>query len=150
MVLDEEGRASADVIDGHVARGRADGELQPARREAHRRHLGRCAAGRLGSEALVGGDGAEQAALPGVPALHRAVGGAQGEHAVRGRDGDRVDARRARRERRHEAAALEVEAEAIGTWGATTRGTYGTAEAGTRTQYVQYVGPWGQAALRLR
>ena len=23
------------------------------------------------------------------------------------------------------------------------------AEAGTRTQYVQYVGPWGQAALRL-
>ena len=30
------------------------------------------------------------------------------------------------------------------------RGTYGTPEAGTRTQYVQYVGPWGQAALRLR
>ena len=36
------------------------------------------------------------------------------------------------------------------TWGATVRGTYGTAEAGTRTQYVQYAGPWGQAALRLR
>ena len=31
----------------------------------------------------------------------------------------------------------------------TVRRTYGTAEAGTRTQYVQYVGPWGQAALRL-
>ena len=30
------------------------------------------------------------------------------------------------------------------------RGTYGTPEAGTRTQYVQCVGPWGQAALRLR
>ena len=30
------------------------------------------------------------------------------------------------------------------------RGAYRTAEAGTRTQYVQYVGPWGQAALRLR
>ena len=27
---------------------------------------------------------------------------------------------------------------------------YGTREAGTRTQYVQHVGPWGQAALRLR
>ena len=27
---------------------------------------------------------------------------------------------------------------------------YGTAEAGTRTQYVQCAGPWGQAALRLR
>ena len=36
------------------------------------------------------------------------------------------------------------------TWGATVRGTYGTAVAGTRTQYVQYAGPWGQAALRLR
>ena len=36
------------------------------------------------------------------------------------------------------------------TWGATVRGTYGTPEAGTRTQYVQYVVPWGQAALRLR
>ena len=35
-------------------------------------------------------------------------------------------------------------------WGATARGTYSTAEAGTRTPYVQYVGPWGQAALRLR
>ena len=35
-------------------------------------------------------------------------------------------------------------------WGARVRGAYGTAEAGTRTQYVQYVGPWGQAALRLR
>ena len=32
----------------------------------------------------------------------------------------------------------------------TVRGTCGTAEAGTRTQYVQYAGPWGQAALRLR
>ena len=32
----------------------------------------------------------------------------------------------------------------------TVRGTYGTAEAGTRTQYVQYVAPWGQAALRVR
>ena len=28
------------------------------------------------------------------------------------------------------------------TWGATVRGTYGTAVAGTRTQYVLYVGPW--------
>ena len=36
------------------------------------------------------------------------------------------------------------------TWVATVRGTYGTAEAGTRTQYVQYVAPWGQAALRVR
>ena len=36
------------------------------------------------------------------------------------------------------------------TWGATVRGTYGKVEAGTRTQYVQYVGPWRQAALRLR
>ena len=36
------------------------------------------------------------------------------------------------------------------TWGATVRGTYPTPEAGTRTQYVLYVGPWGQAALRLR
>ena len=36
------------------------------------------------------------------------------------------------------------------TWGATVRGTFGTPVAGTRTQYVQYVGPWGQAALRLR
>jgi hypothetical protein len=35
-------------------------------------------------------------------------------------------------------------------WGATVRGTYRTPEAGTRTPYVQYVGPWGQAALRLR
>ena len=35
-------------------------------------------------------------------------------------------------------------------WGATVRGTYRTAEAGTRTPYVQYAGPWGQAALRLR
>ena len=35
-------------------------------------------------------------------------------------------------------------------WGATVRGTYSTPEAGTRTQYVLYVGPWGQAALRLR
>ena len=30
------------------------------------------------------------------------------------------------------------------------RGAYRTAEAGTRNQYVQYVGPWAQAALRLR
>ena len=35
-------------------------------------------------------------------------------------------------------------------WGATVLGTYGTAEAGTRTPYVQYVGPWGQAALCAR
>ena len=35
-------------------------------------------------------------------------------------------------------------------WGATVRGKYRTPEAGTRTPYVQYVGPWGQAALRLR
>ena len=33
---------------------------------------------------------------------------------------------------------------------ATVRGTYGTAKAGTRTQYVQYVGPWGREALRLQ
>ena len=38
----------------------------------------------------------------------------------------------------------------VGAWGATVRGTYGTPVAGTRTQYVQYVGPWEQAALRLR
>ena len=37
----------------------------------------------------------------------------------------------------------------VSTWGATVRGTYGTAEAGTRTQYVQYAAPWRQAALRL-
>ena len=30
------------------------------------------------------------------------------------------------------------------TWGATVRGTYRTPEAGTRTQYVQYVAPWGK------
>ena len=30
------------------------------------------------------------------------------------------------------------------------RGTDRTPKAGTRTQYVLYVGPWGQAALRLR
>ena len=30
------------------------------------------------------------------------------------------------------------------------RGTYRTPEAGTRTQYVHYVGPWRHAALRLR
>ena len=35
-------------------------------------------------------------------------------------------------------------------WGATVRGTHGTAEAGTRTQHVQCAGPWGRAALRLR
>ena len=35
------------------------------------------------------------------------------------------------------------------TWVATVRCTYPTPKAGTRTQYV-YVGPWGQAALRLR
>ena len=35
-------------------------------------------------------------------------------------------------------------------WVATVPGTYPTPEAGTRTQYVLYVGPWGQAALRLR
>ena len=34
--------------------------------------------------------------------------------------------------------------------GATVRATYGTAEAGTRTQYVQYAGLRGQAALRPR
>ena len=38
----------------------------------------------------------------------------------------------------------------ISTCNATVRGAYRTAEAGTRTQYVQHVGPWGQAALRLR
>ena len=38
----------------------------------------------------------------------------------------------------------------VATWGATVRGTYPTPEAGTCTPYVQYVGPWGQAALRLR
>ena len=32
----------------------------------------------------------------------------------------------------------------------TGHGLHRTAEAGTRTQYVLYVGPWGQAALRLR
>ena len=32
----------------------------------------------------------------------------------------------------------------------TVRGTYGTAEAGKRSLYVQYAGPWGQAGLRLR
>ena len=31
---------------------------------------------------------------------------------------------------------------------ATVRGAYRTAEAGS-SQYVRYVGPWGQAALRL-
>ena len=35
-------------------------------------------------------------------------------------------------------------------WGATVRGTYPTPEAGTRTQYVLYVGPWGRAALCVR
>ena len=30
------------------------------------------------------------------------------------------------------------------TWGATVRGTYPTPEAGTRTPYVQYGGPWGK------
>ena len=35
-------------------------------------------------------------------------------------------------------------------WGATVRGTYRTPKAGTRTQYVLLVGPWGQGALRLR
>ena len=34
--------------------------------------------------------------------------------------------------------------------GSMVRGTCGTAEAGTRTQYVPYAGPWGQVALRLR
>ena len=38
----------------------------------------------------------------------------------------------------------------ISTCNATVRGTYRTVEAGTRTQYVQYVGPWEQAALRVR
>ena len=36
------------------------------------------------------------------------------------------------------------------TWNTTVRGTYGAPEAGTRTQYVQYAGPRGQAAVRLR
>ena len=36
------------------------------------------------------------------------------------------------------------------TWGATVRGTYPKPEAGTRTQYVLYVGPWGQATLCLQ
>ena len=35
-------------------------------------------------------------------------------------------------------------------WGDAVRGTYATPEAGTRTRYVQYAGPWGQAALGLR
>ena len=35
-------------------------------------------------------------------------------------------------------------AERIHTWGATVRGTCGTAEAGTCTQYVQYAGPGGK------
>ena len=39
---------------------------------------------------------------------------------------------------------------AAAAWGATVRGTYGTAEAGTRSPYVPYAGPWGQAALRVR
>ena len=38
----------------------------------------------------------------------------------------------------------------VAAWGATVRGTYGTAVAGTRTPYVQYVAPWGQAALCVR
>ena len=33
---------------------------------------------------------------------------------------------------------------------ATVRGTYGTPVATTRSPYVQYVGPWGPATLRLR
>ena len=41
-------------------------------------------------------------------------------------------------------------AQPLYTWGATVRGTYGTPVAGTRTRCVQYAGPWGQAALRLR
>ena len=36
------------------------------------------------------------------------------------------------------------------TWGARVRGTYGAPEAGTRNQYVLSVGPWEQAALRVR
>ena len=36
------------------------------------------------------------------------------------------------------------------TWVATVRGTCPTPEAGTRTPYVLYVGPWGQAALCVR
>ena len=37
------------------------------------------------------------------------------------------------------------------TWGATVRGTYPTPEAGTRTQYVQYAGPWAsRPALPVR
>ena len=39
---------------------------------------------------------------------------------------------------------------AADTWVATVRGTYATPEAGTRTPYVQYVGPWGRAALCVR
>ena len=38
----------------------------------------------------------------------------------------------------------------VRTWGGAARSKYGTPVAGTRTQYVQYAGPWGQAALRLR
>jgi len=48
------------------------------------------------------------------------------------------------------ATVLEHDARAVQAWGATVRGAYGTAVAGTRTQYVLYVGPWGQAALRPR
>ena len=36
------------------------------------------------------------------------------------------------------------------TWGATVRGAYPTPETGTRAPYVQYAGPWGQAALSVR
>ena len=43
-----------------------------------------------------------------------------------------------------------IRLEELTIWVATVRSAYGTAEAGTRTPYVQYVGPWGQAALRLR
>ena len=44
----------------------------------------------------------------------------------------------------------QIATRVMATWGVTVRGTYPTPEAGTRTQYVQYAGPWGQAALRLR
>ena len=74
---------------------------------------------------------------------------AHGEASRGERERGDVAARQVRQEaaRQHERARLHHE---LPTWGATVRGTYRTPEAGTRTQYVLYVGPWGQAALRLR
>ena len=49
------------------------------------------------------------------------------------------------------ARAALVARSSPGACGVTTmvRGAHGTPEAGTRTQYVPYVGPWRQAALCL-